>query len=111
MRNLWTAEQRLWTDGVEAYEDLMAKDCTMVFGPMGIMKRSDVIESLRGAPRWSKIIMSAETENIYSQSAVVLAYHALAEQEDGTQYEAVCTSTYVRDDGRWRIAQHQQTPI
>ena len=111
MHDLWTLERRLWTEGVVAYQELMATHCTMVFGPMGIMKRTDVIDSLRRAPRWSSVIMSDKTENIHGEAVAVLAYHARAEQEGGTLYKAFCTSTYVQEDGHWRIAQHQQTPI
>jgi len=89
----------------------MAKDCTMVFGPMGIMKRTEIIESLREAPRWSHVIMSAKTGNLHDEAIAVLAYHARAEQKAGAHYEAFCTSTYVRENGHWRLVQHQQTPI
>jgi len=111
MHDLWTTEKRLWTDGIAAYQEVMAKDRTMVFGPMGIMRRTDIIQSLGDAPRWSNVIMSNETESIHGQAVGLLAYHASAEQKDGTRYEAFCTSTYVQEDGHWRIAQHQQTPI
>ncbi|WP_048649068.1 nuclear transport factor 2 family protein [Nitratireductor soli] len=111
MTDLWSMEQRLWTDGVAAFAELMAKDCVMVFGPMGIMRRGDVVESLRQAPRWSTASMSSRFEKTYGQATVVLAYHARAQKEDGDTYEAVCTSTYIDEDGHWRMAQHQQTPV
>jgi hypothetical protein len=104
-------ERRLWTDGVEAYEELMAEDCTMVFGPMGIMQRGDVIESLGQAPRWSEVTISKGSEKVHGQATAVLAYHARAKKEDGDSYEAVCTSTYIQEGGHWRIAQHQQTSV
>ena len=40
----------------------------------------------------------------------VVAYRARAAR-GGQDYEALCTSTYVRVDGDWRLAVHQQTPL
>jgi hypothetical protein len=34
-----------------------------------------------------------------------------AATREGTDYEAVFNSTYVREDGGWRLALHQQTPV
>src|SRR5690606_2010600 len=39
MADLWSVERRLWTEGVGAYERLLATACTMVFCPTGIMHR------------------------------------------------------------------------
>lgn len=39
-----------------------------------------------------------------------MAYQATA-QRDGGDYTALFNSTYVREDGSWRLAVHQQTPI
>ncbi len=111
MDDIWSVEKRLWTDGADAYEELMAANCTMVFGLSGIMKRADILKSLRRAPRWSDVTISNSVIAQHNQTVVVLAYQANAERESGAGYEAVCSSTYIRVDGQWRIAQHQQTAI
>jgi hypothetical protein len=41
----------------------------------------------------------------------VLAYRVSAERSDEPIYEALCTSTYLNDDGKWLRLAHQQTPV
>lgn len=111
MSDLWTLERRLWTGGIEAYQEVMATNCTMVFGPVGILQRQEVIESLRQAPRWSDVKILEASEIAPTEGVVILAYYARAQRDDGDEYGAICTSTYVRQDSAWRIAQHQQTRV
>ena len=40
----------------------------------------------------------------------VLAYRAEAERPDAPILKALCASSYVRDEGTWRLMSHQQTP-
>lgn len=111
MADLWSLERRLWTEGVDAYERLLATACTMVFCPTGIMHRDAIIESMKLAPRWSDVGFSSETETAHGQGVTVLAYRAAARRDGGQPYEALCTSTYIFQGGEWRIVQHQQTPV
>jgi hypothetical protein len=108
--DLWKIERRLWLEGAEAYEEVMATLCIMVFGPSGIMQRDDILESLRNAPRWSDVELSERSESFRDEVAI-LAYRAVGEREDDAPYKALCTSTYVREGNEWRLAQHQQTPV
>ena len=41
---------------------------------------------------------------------VTLTYHVTASRAEGQPYTAWLTSTWVRRDGDWRMAFHQQTP-
>lgn len=111
MTDLWTIEQRLWLDGVEAYEELMATECVMAFGPTGILRNDAIVESIRQAPRWSDVELLDRAEVHHGRDIAVLAYRAHGERITGPAYEAVCTSTYIRENDKWRIAQHQQTPL
>jgi hypothetical protein len=40
----------------------------------------------------------------------ILAYRVSAERNNVPIYEALCTSTYLNDDGKWLRLAHQQTP-
>ena len=42
--------------------------------------------------------------------SALVAYRATA-RRDGTTYQALVASTYVREGGAWKLAVHQQTPI
>lgn len=111
MIDLWNSERRLWLEGVSAYKQLMASECIMAFGPMGVMGRDDIVESLHQAPRWSNVEMVDKTQANPAENVAVIAYRAYGTRSGAEPYEAVCTSTYVRIDGHWLIAQHQQTPV
>ncbi|WP_240512304.1 hypothetical protein [Pseudoruegeria sp. SK021] len=41
----------------------------------------------------------------------VLAYRVSAERRGELIYEALCTSTYLKDDDKWLRLAHQQTPL
>lgn len=109
--DFWKTEERLWREGAAAYEELLTGDGIMVFGPVGILERDRIVESIRAAPRWSAIEMSDQIVREHGGQVVILAYRARVDREGGGAYEAYCTSTYIREGDVWRIAQHQQSPI
>lgn len=112
MQHLWQIERRLWLDGVEAFEQYMARECLMVFAPMGIMTHDTILEGLRHAPRWSELEMKQQTTSEPSPGLRILAYRADARREGAAAYGALCSSTYVETDGgSWRLVQHQHTPV
>lgn len=111
MDDFWSKERRLWREGVDAYDELMGPDCVMAFGPMGIMNRSEIVDSMRDAPRWSDIDMTDTTQSRPADNVSILAYRVLATRPGAEPYEAVCTSTYIVTDGHWKLAQHQQSVV
>lgn len=111
MDDLRNTERRLWEEGVGAYEELMAPECVMAFGPIGIMDRTEIVDSMRNAPRWSGVDMIDITQTRPADNVLIIAYRALATKSGADPYEAVCTSTYVTIDGRWKLAQHQQSVV
>jgi len=110
MDPIWTTERRLWLEGADAYADLMAPRCIMAFAAMGVLEDAAIVESLRGAPRWAAINMTQQVMAEPAEDVIILAYTAQARRDGAEPYSALCTSTYLRLDGQWRIAQHQQTP-
>lgn len=112
MQQVWTIERSLWLDGVEAYRTHMADQCVMVFGPVGILTRDQILQTIEGAPRWQEVEMAepilATTDG---STTIVIAYRAEARRAGADPYRALCSSTYFVQDGELRLAQHQQTPI
>jgi hypothetical protein len=109
-REAWRA---LSTDGETAaahYEKLLADEVLMLLpGGLVIDDRQAVIESMRGAP-WDGFEITDERVLELDDRTAVVAYRATA-QRSGQDYEALFNSTYVRDDGQWRLTLHQQTPV
>jgi hypothetical protein len=108
----WRAEERFWTAGAEHYREALDPACVMALpAPAGIMHGAGIAQSLADAPRWSSVTMAEAHVGRPAPDLLVLAYKARGLRDGAAPYEAYCTSTY-RDAGdRWRLVQHQQTPV
>lgn len=110
---LASLEERFWTGDADFYRDHLADDALMAFPqPVGMLTRDATIRSIEDAPRWRDVgIHDAQVVRLTDESAV-LAYRALARRgPDEPPYSAQVSSVYVRRDGSWRLAFHQQTPV
>ncbi len=105
--------QALSTDGDAAagfYERTLARNVLMLLpGGIVIDDRAQVVESMSGTP-WSSFELSDERVHHLSDTSAVVAYRGVAVRGLDT-YTALFNSTYVNEDGRWRLALHQQTPV
>lgn len=112
MHEVWKLERSLWLDGVAAYRAHLADTCVMVFGPMGILQRDDVLRSIEQAPRWREVTFTHDTLITPGDTvALVIAYEAEAKRNEGEPYRALCSSTWLVLNGELKLAQHQQTPL
>ena len=110
-KQAWKREERLWLEGPAAYAALVSDHCLMAFPePVGILKGAAIIESVRGAPRWTSVRMTRRSVGSPDDGVVVLAYLAVAERGESDPYVAYCTSTWRPELDQWRLIQHQQTP-
>jgi Domain of unknown function (DUF4440) len=92
------------------YEDTLASRVLMLLpGGMVIDDRNQVIDSMRGDP-WDEFELADERVLPLSDDSAVVAYRGRARRGD-MNYEALFNSTYVRENGSWRLALHQQTPV
>ena len=108
---LWDLEERFWTQGAESARHATAAGAVYVLPfPAGILQGDALWTEKNTAPQWRSVVM---TERYLSRQddISVLAYRVSAERSDAPIYEALCTSTYLRDDGTWRRLSHQQTPV
>jgi hypothetical protein len=112
-KSLIQIERQLWNADEDFYRDTLSEDAVMVFPePTGILDRSAVLESLGGADRWRSIVFDEERLVEVNDDVVQLVYRAVAERsEDGSEYTALITTTYVKSNGSWRVLTHQQTPV
>ena len=77
-------------------------------GGFVIDDRETVIKSMDGTP-WTAYELADERVFDLGDDSSVVAYRAKATR-DGTEYEALFNSTYIRDGDDWKLALHQQTP-
>lgn len=107
---LWEMEERFWTGGADSARKMTAKDAVFVFPyPAGILQGDALFREKDVAQRWRSVEM---TERYVSRQGdiAVLAYCVTAERGDIPMYEALCSSTYLKDGDTWRRLAHQQTP-
>ena len=106
-------ERRLWNADEAFYRERPAADAVLVFpDPTGILDREGVLASLDGPDRWARVEFEDERRIDVADGVVQLIYRAVATRSgEGGSYTAYVTTTYVEEDGTWRLVSHHQTPI
>ncbi len=108
---LWELEERFWTHGADNSRHTTARNAVVVFPyPAGILQGDALWQEPDVAQRWRTVVMS-DRHLSRTGDVAVLAYRVSAERSAMPIYEALCTSTYLQDDGAWLRLVHQQTPI
>ncbi len=108
---LWALEEKFWTEGADSARRMTANNAVFVFPyPAGILQGASLWRESSVAQRWRSVVL---TERYFKQEkhVAVLAYRVSAERSDTPLYEALCTSSYLEDDGKWLRIAHQQTPL
>ena len=107
---VWATEERLWTGGRAAYEGVVSPEAVFAF-PSGLMAGNGFVAGLPDEAGWMAVEMSERNEGAPLPDLRVIAYAAVGTRRDGSTYRTLCSSTYARENGAWRLAQHSQTPI
>jgi hypothetical protein len=109
---LLDVERGFWTDGAQFARARVTHDCLMVFPePVGVLDREAALTGLEGAPRWTEVELSDVRVTYPAQDVASVVYAAAARRPgQGRPYRALASSVYVRQDGVWLLALHQQTP-
>ena len=110
-RSAWKALSTSGDAAQKFYDKVLAKDVLMLLpGGMTIDDRATVVDSM-GQANWTSFELSDERVFDLTDDSAVVAYKATAERPGAGTYEALLSSTYVREGGAWKLALHQQTPV
>jgi hypothetical protein len=91
------------------YDDVLDDQPVMLLpGGMRLDVRESIVESMSGQP-WSSYALEDVRALLPTPDVGVVTYGVVAER-DGRRYSALMSSTYVRREGGWKLAFHQQTP-
>jgi len=108
---LWDLEERFWTEGADSARSMTAKGAVFIFPyPAGILQGDNMLREKDVAQRWRSVEISERVLSRHSDIAV-LAYRVSAERSGEPIYEALCSSSYVLDNGTWLRLSHQQTVV
>lgn len=114
---LWDLEHQGWASlcrstGADFYGDLMTAGGVMVLAHGQVLDRAAVVASLNEAPPWRGYELSEQRVVARADDHAVLEYTGRAFRGgDEPEFRALMSSVYVREEGRWRLALYQQTPI
>lgn len=91
------------------YRDVLAGDVTMLFpGGMRLRGKQAVFDAID--PDWTTFdIRDLDASTIGDMT--VLSYFVRAERREGSTYEALIGSVYIKTANDWQLVLHQQTPI
>lgn len=95
--------------GGSFYGNLMTPAGLMIISNGMVLNRSDVEESLDGAPTWDSYEISAVRNVSLGADTAALVYHAQSVRGDEAPFIATMTSIYCVFDGQLRLALYQQT--
>jgi hypothetical protein len=112
-QELIMVERRGWdalcsNDAVAYYRGHLTEDAVMAF-PFGVMGREEALSAMATAEPWSHYDMKAPTVIPLTSDAGVVVYGVRAQREGQEPFSAVLSSTFVRRDGEWKLAFHQQS--
>jgi hypothetical protein len=111
-RHLLETEQQFWEGDAAFYRDNLADESLMVFPlPVGAMGRDETIRSIGTSQRWVDVVLEDHRVVWLCDDVALLTYSATAtRQGEGSSHTTLASSIYVRRDGAWKLAFHQQTP-
>jgi hypothetical protein len=106
-------ERRGWealcsADAGAYYRQHMTEEALMAF-PFGVMDRQAALNAMADAEPWSRYeIVNPQVVPLGPDSGVVV-YSVTAQRAGQPPFSAVLSSTFVRRDGEWKLAFHQQS--
>jgi hypothetical protein len=113
---LLKTERELWTNDALLYRDTLIPEALLVFPETGEITRDAAVDAIKQenaeGRRWAEVHMDQVRTLPLSDDAVLLTYRVAArwEAEQATTV-AQASSAYVRRNGKWKLAFHQQTPL
>jgi Domain of unknown function (DUF4440) len=109
--DLMELERAFWLQGEDFFAKSLAANAVMVFPePPGVLTDGEIIQSLRGVPRWSAVEIQLLAHRDQGDLRII-SYRAEASREGDPPYCALCSSVYAKVGGDWKLCLHQQTPL
>lgn len=101
-------ERRLAGGDVAAYREVCRDDAVFVMPGM-VADLEQAVSGLEQAGPWDEVeLTGADVRRLGADAAVVL--YRFEGRRGEMSYAADMASSYVHQDGRWRLVTHQQTP-
>jgi hypothetical protein len=109
-------ERRLWTNDAEFYAATLLPDAILAFAETGPIGRDVAVAAIEReqaeGQQWAEVEFSGVRWLTLTDEVIALTYRVVARSAHETSSNtALASSAYVKRDGAWRLAFHQQTPL
>lgn len=107
-------ERGFWAAAGDAsyYREHMAEDGLMVLPFQGgILGKPQTLEVVDASDQWAAFELDDVRVSELTGDCAALVYLGTGSRLGAPRYWASISSLYVRRDGAWRLALHQQTPL
>ena len=91
------------------YGPLMTEDALMVV-PGFIVDKATFVQMVDREASWTSFTIEEPRVTSVTPDTAILVYRAIGKRPGQPDYVALMSSVYVKRDGRWKLAHHQQTP-
>lgn len=113
---LMDVEERLWRNDAELYHDNLIDAALLVFPETGVITRDVAVDAIRAenaaGRRWGKVSFDGVHSLQLTEDVALLTYKVRARWEhEESEYPALASSVYVKREGAWKLAFHQQSPL
>lgn len=94
----------------DAYRRHVREDAVIIV-PGQALGREAAIAAVEGSPPWDEFAIEGETVVLLGDDAALITYRFRGRRGD-SRYDALLSSAYVMtQEGEWKLAFHQQTPL
>jgi uncharacterized protein (TIGR02246 family) len=113
-QELLQIERTLWTNDAEIYGRTFLPDAVIIFPEIGRIDPDFALNALHeesaAGQRWAEVDLQDIRVFTVAPDVTLLHYEATARWNYKKNAEKVlCATLYVKQDGAWRVAFHQQT--
>jgi hypothetical protein len=113
---LLDVEKRLWRNDAELYHDTLTETALLVFPETGVITRDVAVEAILAenaeGRRWAEVNFEGVRSVQLTDDVALLTYQVTARWEhEESEYPALASSVYVKREGTWKLAFHQQSPL
>jgi hypothetical protein len=111
-KDLLALEKKFWSGDAGFYRNNLDDECLTVFTKTAGVQSKDAIADMvkDDSQRWQDLKIDEKGLVEPTRDVAILSYEASARRGD-ERYKALVSSGYVRRNGAWKLAFHQQTPL
>jgi hypothetical protein len=115
-KQLMDIERKLWSNDAVFYKDNLIEESLLVFPEIGVITRDVAVDAILAenaeGRRWAEVQFDEVHSLQLAENVTLLTCRVAARWEhEESKSLALASSVYIKRDGVWKLAFHQQTPL